>query len=92
MIEILAQVTAPGAKEFCAGLVLWDDVAVEAAPIVGYMAKQKWTRDRIRSYCAERGWHVSVVYRQERDNPHDYERRIHAVSRSNRSRHRRRGA
>lgn len=76
MIEILATIDAPGPKGFNAGIVLWDDVTVEAAPIIGYMAKQKWTRDRVRAYCAERGWTVSVVYRQERENPHDFEKRV----------------
>lgn len=66
MIEILAQIRAP---YFTAGVVLWDDVAVEAAPIVRYMSRQKWTRDRIRRECAKQGWRVSVVHQIERDDP-----------------------
>jgi len=58
MIETLACIDAP---HFCCGIVLWDDKVIEAAPIVGYMKKQKWTRDRVRTYCAEKGWKVSVV-------------------------------
>lgn len=64
MIEILAQIHAP--KGFTAGIVLWDDVVIEAAPILHYMKRQKWTRDRVRTYCAQKGWEVSVVHRLER--------------------------
>ena len=56
--EILAAIDAP---HFFCGVVLWDDVVVEAAPIVGYMKKGRWSRDRVRAYCAEKGWKVSVV-------------------------------
>jgi hypothetical protein len=63
VIEILAQIKAP---HFCAGIVLWDDGVVEASPIVHYMKKHRWSRDRIRSYCQEKGWTIQVVWRQER--------------------------
>ena len=59
MIEILAQIEAP---HFCAGIVLQNDRVVEAAPILHYMKKAKWTRDRVRTYCAEKGWRVVVVH------------------------------
>lgn len=62
MIEILAQIHAT--KGFTAGIVLWDDVVIEAAPIVRYM--KKWTRARVREYCSQRGWEISVVHRIER--------------------------
>jgi hypothetical protein len=62
-IEVLAQIRGP---TFTAGIVLWSDVVVEAAPIVGYMKKQKWTRSRVRDYCAKRGWTVSVVWEMPR--------------------------
>jgi alkylation response protein AidB-like acyl-CoA dehydrogenase len=71
MIEILASIDAPdkpGKKGFNAGVVLFDDVVVEAAPIIGYMKKKKWTRDQVRDYCAERGWTVTVIYRSERSS------------------------
>jgi protein subunit release factor A len=56
---ILAQITAP---HFCAGLVLDDDErVVEAAPIIGYMKENRWTRDMVRDYCTRRGWRVAVV-------------------------------
>jgi hypothetical protein len=58
MIETLAQIKAP---HFTAGLVLRDDHVIEAAPIIGYMARQRWTRTRVRAYCAEKGWRVVVV-------------------------------
>jgi len=64
MKETLAQITAPG---FCAGIVLWDDTVIEAAPIVRYM--RKWSRKRVRDHCAERGWRVSVVHELERTRP-----------------------
>lgn len=68
MIEILAQIRA---DHFTAGLVLWDDVVIEAAPILGYMKKQKWTRDRVRLYCRDKGWEISVVHELRREHqPH----------------------
>lgn len=63
MIETLAQIRGP---TFTAGVVLWDDVVTEAAPIVGYMKKQKWTRSRVREYCRTRGWKISVVHEMRR--------------------------
>ncbi len=56
MIEILAAVDAP---HFHAGIVLRADRVVEAAPILKYMTG--WSRDRVRSYCAAKGWRVSIV-------------------------------
>ncbi len=63
MIETLAQIEAP---HFTAGIVLWDDVVVEAAPIVGYMKKGKWSRATVRGYCKSKGWKISVVSETER--------------------------
>lgn len=60
MTETLAQINAP---HFCAGIVLWDDKVIEAAPIVKYM--RKWSRDQVREYCKSKGWKVSVVYQME---------------------------
>jgi hypothetical protein len=59
MIETLAAIDAP---HFYGGIVLLDDRVVEAAPIVGYMERERWTRDRVRSYCAQKSWRVSVVH------------------------------
>ena len=59
MIEILAQIRAP---TFTAGLVLWGDAVVEAAPIIGYMKRGKWTRERVRQYCKAKGWQVAVIH------------------------------
>lgn len=61
IIEILAQITAP---HFTAGLVLHDDQVVEAAPIIGYMQKGRWTRTVVRDYCERKGWAIAVVKRQ----------------------------
>lgn len=63
MVEILAQIHAP---HFHAGIVLWDDKVVEAAPIVLYMKKGKWHRDRVREYCQTKGWTIEVVWKMER--------------------------
>lgn len=63
VVEILAQIRA---DHFTAGIVLWDDRVVEAAPIVHYMKKRRFTRDQVRSYCATKGWKISVVHRIER--------------------------
>lgn len=66
MIETLAQIESDGKPVFTAGIVLWDDRVIEAAPIVGYMKRRKFTRDQVRNYCAKRGWRVSVVHQMER--------------------------
>ena len=62
LIETLAQIHSPASPKFTAGIVLWDDVVIEAAPIVGYMKKQKWSRTRVRDYCRKKGWSISVVH------------------------------
>jgi hypothetical protein len=46
--------------------VLWDDVVVEAAPIIGFMKRGKWTRARVREYCEAKGWQVSIVHEVRR--------------------------
>lgn len=63
MIETLATIDAP---HFYAGIVLQNDKVIEAAPIVGYMKKQRWSRDRVRAYCKDKGWTVTVVWQMER--------------------------
>lgn len=65
--EILAQIVAgktATSKGFTAGIVLWDDKVIEVAPIVQYM--KRWPRSRVRDYCAERGWKISIVHQVER--------------------------
>lgn len=57
--EVLAVIDAP---YFCAGIVLHDDVVILAAPIVGYMKRQRWARDRVRSYCRSMRWTITVIY------------------------------
>jgi len=66
VIEILAQIKAPKPRAFTAGLVLHDDVVVEAAPIIGFMKRGKWTRARVREYCRQKGWAISVVHEMRR--------------------------
>jgi len=61
--ETLAYIDAP---HFFAGIVLWDDRVKEAADIVKYMRKGKWTRDHVRDYCKTKGWKVGVIYQVER--------------------------
>lgn len=58
MIEILAQIKAP---HFVACIVLVDDTVTEAAPIVRYMKKGKWTRTMVRDYCLRKGWEIKVI-------------------------------
>ena len=66
MIEILAQIRSPKPKSFTAGIVLWDDVVIEAAPIVGFMKRQKWSRTRVREFCKTNGYEITVVHEVER--------------------------
>lgn len=61
MREMLAEIDAP---DFNCGIVLWDDRVIEAADIVRYM--RRWPRDRVRAYCAKKGWRVSVIWEQIR--------------------------
>jgi hypothetical protein len=59
MIEILAQIRG---DNFEAGIVLRNDKVIEAAPIVAYMKRGKWTRQQVRDYCKKRRWEISVVH------------------------------
>lgn len=61
MIELLAQIRAPKPRPFVAGLVLWDDIVVDAAPILRFMKRSRWTRTKVREYCEAKGWRVSVI-------------------------------
>jgi hypothetical protein len=54
--ELYAQVQG---DDFCAGLVLRNDVVIEAAPIIRYM--KGWSRSRVRAYCQEKGWIAKIV-------------------------------
>jgi len=66
LIELLAQVSAP---HFTAGLVLWDDDVVEAAPIIAFMQRGRWTRAVVRDYCERKGWTIAVVRQRHRTDP-----------------------
>lgn len=63
MTETLAVIDAP---HFNCGIVFRDDLVARAAPIVSYMHKGGWTLDQVRSYCAKKGWRISVVHELER--------------------------
>jgi hypothetical protein len=63
VVETLAQIAGNG---FSAGIVLWDDIVIEAAPIVHFMKKQKWSRAKVREYCAAKRWRVTVVHQTAR--------------------------
>ena len=58
MIEMIARIEAP---HFTAGIVLRNDRVVEAAPIVAYMKTKRWTRGKVKEYCAEKGWKVKAL-------------------------------
>lgn len=64
--EILARITAP---HFCAGIVLWDDKVVEAAPIVRRM--KGWSRAKVRDHCRDKGWTISVVHQMSRQRTYE---------------------
>jgi len=64
MTEMLAQIDAPDTRErkgFNCGIILRDGIVVQAAPIVGYMRRERWTRKRVRDYCQQKGWSVRVI-------------------------------
>lgn len=50
----LYHITAP---HFCAGL-LADSHVRRAAPILSYMAKQRWNIGRVIEYCHRKGWTI----------------------------------
>ena len=65
--ETLAEIDAPKTKRrgrFNAGIVLWDDKVIEAAPIVKFM--KGWQRDAVRRYCVRQGWAITVVTQAKR--------------------------
>lgn len=53
---MLARIEAP---HFVAGIVLKCGRVVIAADVVKYMGG--WSRDKVRDYCQQKGWKVSVV-------------------------------
>lgn len=60
MKETLAQITS---HYFCCGILLREDIVVDAAPIVGYM--RGWTRGRVRAYVEKKRWAVSVIVEKQ---------------------------
>ena len=60
----LLRIVAP---HFVAGaLVNERGIVVEAAPILGYAAKQAWTGQRLRAYAAQKHWTAEYVELDER--------------------------
>src|SRR5262249_40060561 len=59
--ETLAQITGP---DFVAGIVLWNNYVVEAAPKLKFM--RRWSRDKVRDYCRSRMWSAIVVHELQR--------------------------
>lgn len=55
-MTMLAQISAP---HFVAGLIFENGVVVETAPILKYM--NGWMRNRVRTYCRQKGWSAKVV-------------------------------
>lgn len=66
MIEILAQIRASKPRQFTAGIVLWNDIVIEAAPVLHFMKRGGWTRDRVRKHCETKGWEISIVHQMRR--------------------------
>ena len=65
MIELLAAIDASNhPKKPYGGIVLFDDVVVEAAPFFRFM--KRWSRDRVRAHCQREGWKITVVHEMER--------------------------
>lgn len=56
--ERLLRIVAP---HFVAGIILRDDVVIKAAPIVRYMAVNKWSYWRVFGYCQEKAWSLEVI-------------------------------
>jgi hypothetical protein len=56
--EELIRIVAP---HFVAGVVFAHDEIVRAAPIVQYMARNRWNFWRVLSYCEEKRWELEVV-------------------------------
>jgi hypothetical protein len=62
-VDILAEIDAPDTpkrKGFNCAIVLRNDVVIQTAPIVKYM--KGWHRDRVRTFCANAGWKVTVIH------------------------------
>jgi hypothetical protein len=48
-----------------AGIVLHDDQVVEAAPILRYMADEKWSREQVREYVTKKKWKAKIIHERE---------------------------
>jgi hypothetical protein len=46
------------APSFVAGVVFKTNIVCEAAPVVYYMEKEKWTRKQVLMYIKKRGWTI----------------------------------
>lgn len=57
---MLLRIIAPW---FVAGVVLRDDIVVEAAPILRYTVG--WSEERLRSYAKRRRWNVGNLIGKE---------------------------
>ena len=56
--RLLCRIEAP---HFVCGFDLVDNKVEAPAPIIAYM--RGWHRDKVRDYCAKKGWEVKVVCR-----------------------------
>lgn len=57
-MTIALRITAP---HFVAGIELEHDIVTKAAPIIGYMRKQKWPEASVRDYCRAKGWTIEEL-------------------------------
>jgi hypothetical protein len=65
---ILVRVVAP---HFVAGLSVFEDRVVEAAPILRYAVG--WTADRLRRYVRHKGWTASRITLASQQKPRQSE-------------------
>jgi len=56
----LWRITAP---HFCAGILIWNDVVMDAAPIVRWM--KGYSTSWINRHCTIKGWSVEYVRGEE---------------------------
>lgn len=62
----LVRVVAP---HFVAGFILEAGHVIEAAPIIRYMQRRRWTADQARRYLARKRWKAFIVQQDKAPCP-----------------------